>query len=261
MKQSIGVMTVATNIYIDYWSKMVASLELNTPDGVLINAHVFTDQPEKACKTAQTLKKVHVVVHVIPSYGWPEATLLRYEVFSQASNSLNEEILMHLDADMLIVGDFTTKVFDSVLRDEIVLVAHPGFWRPKKAESRHIDALRWLINKVKAKYGRKMGSWETNQNSTAYVPRAKREIYVCGGTWFGANSAVKTMMHELAYNVRLDIKNDVVAIWHDESHLNACASNHDYLLLDPSFCYVVEYAHLKELSALIVAVTKDEKTR
>lgn len=256
-------MSVATNIYIEYWKDMVTSLDMHAPEKYPISAHIFTDQPELAYEIGNTLRNVKVVIHEIPSYGWPEATLLRYRIFSDAAGLLNEEVLMHLDADMLIASDFTKSLCEALQINEIALVAHPGFWFPNEVKSlfrlrhpnRHV-----ILRKLKEIRGRN-GSWEVNQNSSAFVPKENRKQYVCGGTWFGINRSIKLMLRELADQVDDDSRRSVVAVWHDESHLNEWASRNEYILLDPSFCYVKEYAHLGELEPLIVAVTKDAKTR
>jgi hypothetical protein len=261
--QSIGVMTVATNIYIEYWKDMVTSLDMNVPKDFSISAHIFTDQPELAYEIGKTLINVNVVIHEIPGYRWPEATLLRYKIFADAAGLLIEEILMHLDADMLIASDFTESVCDALQTKDIALVSHPGFWFPNDVKSifRLKHPIRQVILRTFKKIRGRNGSWEVNQNSSAFVLKENRKQYVCGGTWFGRNRSIKLMLSELADQVQVDLERSVVAVWHDESHLNAWASRNEYLLLDPSFCFVNEYTHLSNLQPLIVAVTKDAKTR
>ena len=74
---SIGILTIATNIYIDYWKKLALSIDITTDNSSSITLHVFTDQVESVQIFARTLTKVEVITHEIESLGWPDATLRR----------------------------------------------------------------------------------------------------------------------------------------------------------------------------------------
>ena len=251
---SIGVLSIATNINIDYWEKMVISFDNKIQPDQKCSVHVFSDQVERAKEVANKLANLSVRVYEIPPYKWPDATIRRYEIFSKFSNDIDETILMHLDADMIILEniflDFST--FDE--EKEIFLVAHPGYW--------NVDVS--VLNRIKAFLRRTKpvrGSWETRVESQAFVEANLRKSYVCGGIWAGKRDAFFALTEELANAVEIDRTNSIMAVWHDESHLNKWASQHDYLLLTPEYCFVGEYRHLRGLKPKVVAVTKDERTR
>ena len=46
--QSLGVLTVATNIYIKYWEDMILSFDQVIDEKQRVVSHLFTDQPELA---------------------------------------------------------------------------------------------------------------------------------------------------------------------------------------------------------------------
>ena len=89
---------------------------------------------------------------------------------------------MHLDADMLVRADFLKTIEFNELIGGIGLVAHPGFWRPKRARGRmYLQNPKMLISDIRRliTYG-SLGSWETRKQSSAYVRRSNRQRYVCG---------------------------------------------------------------------------------
>jgi hypothetical protein len=247
-------MTIATNIYVDYWEEMIESLEKVYFSDVTCTLHIFTDQIEKAKTVGNRVKKISVEVHEIPAYGWPDATLRRYEIFHKHKEKLNQDVLMHLDADMLFLDNVVDEIFSSVSLEDIALVAHPGFWNIKDSWKTKIK------NLVKNEIGAK-GSWEDRAKSSAYVPRELRKRYVCGGVWIGKRDSLLNLIERLAINVELDRDKGIEAVWHDESHLNAWAARNAYGLLSPRYCYVNEYDQLADLKPGILAVTKTKRTR
>jgi hypothetical protein len=253
-KYSLGILTIATNVYIDYWEDMVMSLDSNLEYGQKCVAHVFTEQTERANIIAKKLKKVSVQVHEIQGYRWPDATIRRYEVFSKFSNLVDQDVVMHLDADMIILENVYIDLIDAVKEKDVALIAHPGFWNRRFTWIARIrDYFFWSRSIY--------GSWETRRKSEAYVNPKSRKPYVCGGIWLGKNQAIFELIKQLAKSVEIDRNNSIMAVWHDESHLNQWASKNDFALLSPEFCFVNEFEHLKQLRPKVLAVTKKIKTR
>jgi len=251
---SLGILTIATNIYIEYWRSMVVSLDKNITQDQNCVVHVFTDQPEKAKLIQIELVNLQVKIHTIPPYGWPDATIRRYEIFSNHASEINENVLMHLDADMLVVDNFFDEITSMAQQGTMMLVAHPGYWNIKfKSSHKFKQILQGLRPQA--------GSWEQREESEAFVDRKKRKVYVCGGVWAGNRKSFFEMVNKLSDAVTKDSNNGVIAVWHDESHLNKWASENEYHQLSPIYCYVMEYENLKELSPKIIAVTKEVRTR
>lgn len=262
---SLGVLTVATNIYIDYWREMALSLDSHVQLSDNIVLHVFTNQLTEVDRIRKLLKNLVVVSHEIPNYKWPEATLLRYKIFNDASDEISEDVLMHLDADMLIKLSPLERIFDSVKSSPICLVSHPGYWRPKGIVEKtnfYRKNFGVLLNDLRMMFfigG--LGSWETDKGSLAFVKRKFRRNYVCGGTWFGERQSFLNMVCDLSHKVTADLEQNRIAVWHDESHLNSWASQNVHLTLDPGFCHVQTYPQLEGLIATITAVDKAIATR
>lgn len=263
--RSLGVLTVATNIYINYWHEMAMTFDANCQQSDNVVLHVFTNQLDVVKRVKTELKNVRVVGHEIPDYKWPEATLLRYQIFNEVAEELLEDILMHLDADMLINKSPVETIFENSTTGQVCLVSHPGYWRPKAFISRvnfYRKNLTFLFNDLRMtlKIGG-LGSWETDKNSAAYVPRRDRRNYVCGGTWFGERSSFLNMVSELSHNVTADLNRNKVAIWHDESHLNSWSTRNSHFIVNPELCFVPSYPQLQGFTPIITAVDKEISTR
>ncbi len=262
-RPTLGIVSIATNIYLDYWTQQAESISKELSKSFDCTLYLFTDKPAEATIFAKTLSNVKVSVNQIPAYGWPEATLLRFEIMNTISAKYDDETLMYLDADMLIHGPIGQHDLQSPLGN-MTLVTHPGYFR-RNGFRRLFLYLRspkllatdlYMYWKMGA-----LGAWETSQSSLAFVPRSLRQRYFCGGVWWGSRSAFLAMVSELAEAVATDHRNGVMAIWHDESHINSWASRHEHSVAGPEFCYSETFSWISHLPMKIQAVDKVERTR
>lgn len=264
-RPSVGVMTVATNRYIDYWAALAASADKDLfPENRLV-LHVFTDQVARARQVALNLTRATVNIVEIEPLRWPEATLLRYEIFDAHDDELSQDVLVHLDADMLVLRATGAELTPLHWRGGIALVRHPGYRRPATPTRLAMYARnpRMAASDVRSllRLGG-IGSWETDPTSRAFVPKPDRHTYVCGGTWMGRHDSLKSMIKELAIRTRADLEEGRIAVWHDESHLNWFASRHEVTVLDSEYCYAPGYPSVSDLAPRILAVDKgNDRTR
>lgn len=256
----IGIVSIATNKYFDYWLSLVASAYENIEGVGMLEFYLFTDQPEREAEIDSYRDKFNFSFERIPSYGWPDATLKRYQIISDRQEVLINPILMYLDSDMLIREDFIDAVTSETEIHRMNFVRHPGYFRPTGAGLVffYIRSPRMFLADLfmQIKIGG-LGAWETNSKSAAYVPRRNRNVYVCGGTWFGRRTKFLSVVEELRDSVSLDERNFVTAIWHDESHLNKLASENEVGITDSRFCFDPRYANLQGIPNLIEAVNKN----
>lgn len=243
---------------------MVQSADELSTESDHITFYVFTEQIEKIKDFSKSLNNVEVKGFEISPYGWPDATLLRYKIFSDFFSEMKNEILMHLDADMFIASTPWKNIKKLAGKDEICLIQHPGFWRDKGKQRLKFYILHPLIAykdlRMKVNLGG-IGAWETRATSQAYVPRKDRNRYFCGGTWFGPRLAIGEMMRVLSNQVADDNENFVIAKWHDESHLNKWATQNSHIYSSPELCFDETYPQLKRITPRIIAVRKKAKTR
>lgn len=255
----IGILTIATGRYLKYWCEMIASAEENlNSSGHEICFHVFTERHKEVEELTRDFHSFEIKSHEIPGYGWPEATLFRYKIIERFKSQFQEDVLMHLDADMLVRADFLKTIEFNELIGGIGLVAHPGFWRPKRARGRmYLQNPKMLISDIRRSitYG-SLGSWEMRKQSSAYVRRSNRQRYVCGAFWLGMRSDFLSLVANCAERVEYDVAKEQMAVWHDESHLNRWAAENAFTLLTPAYCYDPTYPQLSSLRELIRAVDK-----
>jgi hypothetical protein len=258
---SVGIVSVAIGArYIRYWENLLISADTNFDSFSNVRAHVFTDRPLLVAQLAKRLRKIAVVAHPVPTVGWPEATMLRYQFFLERAEDLSEDVLIYLDADMEIRSAIPASIVSKCHRDGALLVQHPGFYRSPEVRNRasfYVAHPGFLVRDAitMVRFGG-LGDWETRKTSTAFVPRGERRTYVCGGTWMARRDVFVSICRELSNSTALDESRNVVAKWHDESHLNRFQAERNYTVLSPSWCFVEHAKNLNGLRPLVVAIEK-----
>jgi len=201
----IGLLVIATGKYDRFIPLLFKSMKKHFMKGHEVTIFVFTDQDMP--------KKDNIVVLPHKHEPWPNPTLKRYHVFDKYKEQLQEmDYLYYSDADMLFVGN----VGDEVLPDTetgLVGTEHPGF------------------------YGGRRGTYESREDSTAYVGPKEGQHYFAGGFNGGTSEAFLKMSAEIKARVDKDLEKGIVAIWHDESQMNRYFVDHPPKMLNPSYCY------------------------
>jgi len=145
--------------------------------------------------TDETQKDFGQTVTVFESAReWPYPTILLYRIVSkQRELMLQYDQVFWMDIDMLVCSKIEA---DEICSDGITAVLHhmlPNFF-------------------------------ERNPKSTAYVEGS--HPYYQGCFWGGESKAIVQMCETLARNVDIDLERGIVALWHDESHLNRYLVDH-----------------------------------
>jgi histo-blood group ABO system transferase len=141
--------------------------------------------------------------------GYPRATLMRYHAIWGARETLSKyDHVFYSDADILFIAPVAG---EEVFSEGITATEHPG-------------------------YVGLGGTPETNPRSAAYCPSVR--TYFCGGFNGGTSTPFLQMAEAISKAVDADDANGVLAVWHDESHLNRYLHDHPPArILSPSFCY------------------------
>ncbi len=194
---------IGTNEYSNLfpiWKNSVDNFFLNDCEKTIF---AFTDRP-----TENYFKDQNVVVKQVDHLNWPFITLFRFKMMNAISNELsNFDYIFFLDADLFPKSDITLDEVVSKGKD-LVGVQHPGNYK-------------WLKTRTNPEWD----PLDRTPGSTASVGDLKisdfgTEFYHQGCFWGGESSSILDMVAKLDNNVDLDLSNNIVASWHDESHMN-----------------------------------------
>jgi hypothetical protein len=260
-KSEVAVLSIATNGYLTYYENLIDSYSKICRTEKFIEFHVFTDDPHRARILTTRHPEIKIVIHQIPAYVWPEATLLRYQIYLRDINQIPAKYFMHLDADMLFMEDIF-KDKDEIFKDDaMTLILHPGFYRERNQKLRiwlrfnFRQPIGDLVRRIRLGA---LGAWETNRKSTAFTPRVLRKSYYCGGVWLGPATQFISFLKVNSENILTDLEKGYIAQWHDESHLNKWATGNQFFELNPGYCFDNSYPQLQQIKGKIEAVNKQE---
>lgn len=217
---NISLLIIATNKYTKFLQPLIKSADTYFLRDHSVTYSIFTDQTDANLSSVKNTIKYYHVDHK----PWPWMTLGRYDIFSQNENELsNFDYLYYCDADMLFVDN----VGDEILGDRVA-TRHPAFFNRR-------------------------GTPETNPLSLAYIGDNEEFTYFAGGFNGGSAKEYLHMSNILSARINTDFRNNIIAIWHDESHMNRYfLDNKPTVVLTPSYCYPENYSipFTKKLLAL-----------
>ncbi len=203
-RYKVGLLVMATGKYTYFLDKLFVSADQFFLSNHDCTYFVFTD--------GQVPESDHVVRIEQKRLGWPYDTMMRFKVYYDSSAQFKDfDYLFACDADML----FIDTVGDEILGDRVA-TQHPGFSLPYQ---RHDD-------------------YERNRASTACVYENEGHYYFAGGFYGGSTQEFLQMAYNCAQNITIDLSHNIIAQWHDESHLNRYFIDYPpTVILSPSYCY------------------------
>ena len=194
---------MATGKYTQFVRPLIDSAERYFLPAHKRTYFIFTDH----------LDEVPQAENIIPVYqqrlGWPHDTMMRCLVYVKNKELYNDlDFMFACDADML----FVDTVGDEILGTRVA-TQHPG-------------------------YVGKPGTYETNPQSRAYVGPHEATYYFAGGFYGGSKDEFITLNQTLYERIAIDLDNNIMPVWHDESHLNRYFIDFKPTkILSPSYCY------------------------
>jgi len=227
----IGILYICTGNYTVFWNDFYESFSKYFCTNSEIHYFVFSD------KEMDFSGKSNVHFNKIQNQPWPLITLLRFHTFLSIETELK-------NCDYLFFFNSNLKCIQSVLEEEFLpndsesflFVLHPGYIYSKKM----------------------FIPYDRNKKSSAFVPYRIGGAYVIGAVEGGKADAFLDMCRKLKQNIETDLKQNCIARWHDESHINHFLYTLDnYKLLNPGYCYPVGFDLPFEKK--IVGVSKQDK--
>lgn len=211
----IGILYICTGRYSIFWKKFYKSAERYLMQGYpCIREHiVFTDAP------ALYGEKKNGHIHRIyqENLGWPRNTLMRFHMFLRIKEQLERETdyLYFFNANMQFRVPVGIEFLPEGISNGLIGCLHPFFYNNTILEF----------------------NYDRNPVSTAYIPVGEGEFYYAGGLNGGKTDAFLKMSETIMNNTDEDDKKGVIALWHDESHLNRYFLDNPPKRLSPAYCY------------------------
>lgn len=213
--KKVAVLYIATGKYVRLWPGFLESAEKYLLKSCEVEYFVFTDVDHLA--EEEDNPRIHRIFQ--EPMPWPYTTLLRFEIFLKAEEQLKAfDYIYFFNANC----EFKQPITEEMLlprpekHEHMVFVLHPAFY--------------WRYNYE--------FTYDHNPRCKAYIPMGLGRDYVCGGINGGDRDAYLKFCHTLQKRIRQDKDRGIIALWHDESHINWYAFTHPhYRLLDASFCF------------------------
>jgi hypothetical protein len=201
----LGVIVIATGNYINFLPNFIKSCRLNLNYPGDVNFYIFTDKNNLNNFGGESMKFFEYNF-----LEWPMPTLMRYEgILSQKEILSQENHLIYIDVDMK-VNSSCSELFNY----ELFAVRHPRHKISKK------------------------NPFERNLNSMAYIDDRRYSTYVCGGVQGGKSETYLKAIQNVNVKIHEDLKNSLIAKWHDESYWNKYVYENVGIKIFPSeYCW------------------------
>lgn len=209
-KFKIAILYIATGRYTVFWESFYRSAEKFLLPCSEKSYFIFTDNQQ------DFKKQKNIFVFQQEKLGWPYDTLMRFEIFLSIKNILKEY-------DFIYFFNGNTEFLQVISEEDLLPL--------EKSENLVLAHQPHMFHLNKKKF-----TYDRNPKSLAYIPYNLGKNYFTGALNGGKSEYFLEMCEVLNQNICSDLKNKIIAIYHDESHLNKYALNRkDIKVLNPYF--------------------------
>jgi hypothetical protein len=207
----VAILYICTGRYDIFWNNFFKSSEKFFLKDARKEYFIFSDSDNLSKLTND---RIHFVYQ--DKLGWPYDTLMRFKMFMRVENELAEfDYIFFINANMIFLQPVGVEILPTESEGGLVAVKHPGFY-----------------NKTSTEF-----TFERNTLSKAYIPFGQGKYYFMGGFNGGNAKAYLQLIKHLKEQIEEDLSNNIIALWHDESHLNQYLLHHTCKVLEPSYGY------------------------
>ncbi len=206
----IAILYICTGKYSVFWNNFYKSSER-----FLLTEHekhyfVFTDSAEIA-----TTGRIHTIFQ--SKRGFPLDSLLRFEMFLTIRDELKSfDYIYFFNSNIQFVSPVGNEIFPDESHGGIAGFLHPGYYKKR---------VFWY-------------PYERRKKSTAYVASHTKNLkYYMGAANGGKSQEYLNLIETCCKNTQLDLQRGIMAIYHDESHLNKYLAGRQFLELSPAYLY------------------------
>lgn len=195
----IGIIGIFIKDYKVFFESFIQTVQNNFLPNNDKTYFIITDDPDYVDEViVDTGFRIKYFIQKEDYIGWPYETLYRFEYILNIDKSKFEciDYIYFLNSNI----KFLNREWNLIPPLGLVFVRHSAF-----------------INKPFEEFT----NLETNTYSTAYFEKKDHDFYYCAGGFYGgiANKFFE-MCNTLKHNISIDERNNYIAKWHDETHLN-----------------------------------------
>lgn len=199
---TIGIQAIFVDKYETFYEQFISNCEELFLPQYKKFYYIITDNPNLPKYNDRTF------IYKTERIGWPYETLYRFKYFLQFKQDEidKSDYIYFINSN----GKFLETISKEVLPNEsgYSFTIHHGFNNKKYSDL----------------------AYEKNNKSTAYIPfdNSKHYKYFAGGFYGATKDKFIELCQKLDNNISQDEKNNYIAIWHDESHINKFCFDLDY---------------------------------
>jgi hypothetical protein len=203
----VSINVIATNKYINFLPDLIKSIDqfVFTKSKILVIVHTNSD-----IEGIDSISdRITIIKNKIEHEPWPYTTLKRFHYFNKSKSLIQKsDYSFYIDADSLFIGDIQEEFLQV---EGMVGTIHPCLFSGN-------------------------GTPERNPSSKAFISPLEDNRYFCGGFFGGDSKSFLTASEKISSNIDEDLSKGIIAIWHDESHINRFFfDNPPSLVLEPPF--------------------------
>lgn len=193
--KKILVCFVGTGTYLEflpqYYEKVMENFCPGYPKDILVLTDgELSDTPE------------HIILKETEHKAWPYITLERFNIILKQRDVIEKyDWFVFMDADTIVNQRVEYEEFFDESKDYLG-VHHPCHY------------LGW------PPHNQPYGSFDRTNSRARVGDDDDLSTYWQGCLWGGKVPEIFAIMEELDSRTQLDLKDDIIALWHDESHLN-----------------------------------------
>ncbi len=189
--KKVAILYISTGKYITFWNNFYSSMEKRFLPKHDKTYFLFTDHMDLSVPD-------NVIKVETEQEPWPYITLKRYHFFMNIADMLKDyDYIYFLNGNLEPQVIIDEEIFPTN-EQGIMVTLHPGFFLSTLGEF----------------------TYDTNPKSRSYVGPEEGKYYVAGGFNGGTAEAFLSLSKTIKEMTDIDLKNNVIPLWHDESMLN-----------------------------------------
>ena len=211
--KKVGILYVCTGRYAAFWNPFYhACEELFLPD---VEKHYFIFTDNSGLLQLKD-ERIHPVFQEVEP--WPFPTLRRFGYFLKAADVLRQmDYLMFMNANLLVQKKIGAEEILPEGDEKLFVTLHPGFFDKTPRDF----------------------TYDRNPECSACVQQGNGMYYFAGGFNGGCTENFLELAACLSQRTEADYARGVIALWHDESHLNRYMIEYPgkFRILSPAYLY------------------------